>query len=111
MLERILTSPVTAFALIFFIILIFLAVFPRYRVKNKNAGDGGGESYASGEDYPDQSPQPDYSQFFPVAFFFTILHVAALVLSTISGHTHGIFFIAIFYIFSIGIGLVILWRD
>ena len=39
--------------------------------------------YACGEDVPSQRVQPDYSQFFPFAFFFTIMHVAALMTATV----------------------------
>lgn len=40
------------------------------------------KSYACGENITQQKVQPDYRQFFPVAFFFTIMHVTALIIST-----------------------------
>jgi len=39
------------------------------------------ESYACGEDYPEGESNPSYD-FFHVAFFFTVLHVGALLLAT-----------------------------
>ena len=36
------------------------------------------------------SVQPDYGQFFPFAFFFTILHVVALMVATVPAGTCGI---------------------
>jgi NADH-quinone oxidoreductase subunit A len=40
------------------------------------------ESYACGQRQVTHSVSPDYSQFFPYAFFFTIMHVLALVVVT-----------------------------
>jgi NADH-quinone oxidoreductase subunit A len=39
--------------------------------------------YACGEDVPDHKAHPDYSQFFVFAFFFTVMHVVALVVATV----------------------------
>ena len=44
---------------------------------------GKGESYACGEDVQTGKIQPGYSEFFPFAFFFTIIHVVTLVLGTV----------------------------
>ena len=43
---------------------------------------GKGKSYACGEDMLVNRAQPDYSQFFQFAFFFTIMHVVVLVVAT-----------------------------
>ena len=40
------------------------------------------ESYACGQRQVTHSVSPDYSQFFPYAFFFTIMHVLVLVVAT-----------------------------
>lgn len=39
-------------------------------------------AYACGESMEENRGQPDYSQFFKFAFFFTIMHVVALVVAT-----------------------------
>jgi NADH-quinone oxidoreductase subunit A len=39
--------------------------------------------YACGEEVSDHRAQPDYSQFFVFAFFFTVMHVVALVVATV----------------------------
>ena len=39
-------------------------------------------AYACGEPVTDHKSQPDYSQFFPFAWFFTIMHVVALIVAT-----------------------------
>ena len=44
---------------------------------------GKGEPYACGQNVATGKIQPSYSEFFPFAFFFTIMHVAALVLGTV----------------------------
>lgn len=40
------------------------------------------QAYACGESMEENRGQPDYSQFFKFAFFFTIMHVVALVVAT-----------------------------
>ena len=43
---------------------------------------GKNEPYACGEDFPSEKMVPDYQEFFPFAIFFTLLHVAGLMLAT-----------------------------
>ncbi|MFA7009488.1 MAG: NADH-quinone oxidoreductase subunit A [Elusimicrobiales bacterium] len=45
-------------------------------------GSGRDKPYACGEDFPSEKVIPDYQEFFPFAIFFTLLHVAGLVLAT-----------------------------
>ena len=47
------------------------------------ASAGKGEPYACGQDVATGRIQPGYTEFFPFAFFFTIMHVATLVLCTV----------------------------
>ncbi len=79
-------------------------------VRGLKVPGGKTKPYACGEDVPSGSIHPDYSQFFPFAFFFTIMHVVALMLTTIPAETirsGGIVFI---YIIGAVIGLFILFR-
>ncbi len=46
------------------------------------AGSGKNKPYACGEDVPAEKMVPDYQEFFPFAIFFTLLHVAGLMLAT-----------------------------
>ena len=46
------------------------------------AGSGRDKPYACGEDIPDEKAIPDYQEFFPFAIFFTLLHVAGLMIAT-----------------------------
>lgn len=64
------------------------------------------KSYACGEDMPVNQGQPEYSQFFKFAFFFTIMHVVVLIVATdpsgislMSGLYLGITMLSVFMIF------------
>ena len=67
------------------------------------------KEYACGEDLPTAMIQPDYSQFYPFAFYFTILHVVALMIATVPTATIETFLIAVVYILGAIIGLVVLY--
>ena len=54
--------------------------------------------------------QVDYGQFFPFAFFFTILHVVTLVVATSPARTLQSVGIAIIYVLGALLGLFILFR-
>ena len=56
-------------------LLSFLAV-PTKETERKR------EAYASGQRNIVHAVNPDYSEFFPFAFFFTIVHVLILVIAT-----------------------------
>ncbi|MFA6549664.1 MAG: hypothetical protein WCT39_07055, partial [Candidatus Margulisiibacteriota bacterium] len=69
------------------------------------------KAYTGGEEVPTHRVQPDYSQFYPFAFFFTILHVVTLMVTTVPATgTMGAYIMAVLYIFGAGIGLFILLR-
>jgi len=66
--------------------------------------------YAGGETIGKHRVQVDYAQFFPFAFFFTILHVVTLIVSTSPGRTLENLGIAILYVLGALLGLFILLR-
>ena len=66
--------------------------------------------FSSGENVPTHLMQPDYSQFFPFAFFFTVLHVVTLMIATAPMDTLRSFAMALIYIGGTAVGLVILFR-
>lgn len=66
--------------------------------------------YACGEDYSNHRVQPDYSQFFPFAFFFTIMHVVALMVATVPFGEGSGSILAAGYLLCAGVGLFILFR-
>ncbi len=78
----ILISPPIAFVL--FLAFAYLIILLGRRMAPKMNKVGGKlTSYACGEDMPGTKIQFGYRMFFFVALFFTIMHVAALVLATV----------------------------
>jgi len=79
--------------------------------KTPNTHGGKLKAYACGEDVKDHRIAPNYSDFFPFAFFFTIMHVLALVVVTVpAGRGLSVTAIAIGYAAALAIGLFILFR-
>jgi NADH:ubiquinone oxidoreductase subunit 3 (subunit A) len=78
-----------------------------------STGTGGGKlkAYACGEDVAENRVQPDYTQFFPFAFFFTIMHVFALIVATVPGGSVPATVLAGCYTAGCAIGLFILFRE
>lgn len=107
---KILLIPPVAFIIIFFVTVVFSRILTRCAFRKRKDSSEGEKAYACGEDFKDHLIQPDYSQFFPFAFFFTILHVVALVIATVPTETIGIFAIAVVYIAGAIVGLSILLR-
>jgi len=75
-----------------------------------HASPGKNKQYACGEDIPVQQLRPDYSQFFPFAIFFTIMHVVALISTTLPREFTSGYLIAAVYILCALVGLLILFR-
>ena len=78
--------------------------------KRREEGEGL-KPYACGEDIETHMIQPNYGQFLPFAFFFTILHVAALMVTTAAGATAAAYAIALLYVLGAAVGLMVLYRD
>ncbi len=65
-------------------------------------------TYACGEDIPGAKVQFGYRLFYFVALFFTIMHVAALVIATVP--SGKIVFFAVFYLLMIFLAIMALIR-
>lgn len=103
--------PPVAFVVVFITILLvsrFLSKFAECGSKKGVAGSS--KPYACGEDFVGNRIQPDYSQFFPFAFFFTIIHVVALTIWMVPKESVETLAIASVYILATAIGLLILMR-
>jgi len=109
-MENILLSPPAVFLII--LVLSFALAGASSALAYKRKGDDGSlsKAYACGEEVEKHRVQPDYSQFFPFAFFFTILHVVSLVIATVPTENLGSFVTAVIYIFGTILGLTILFR-
>jgi NADH:ubiquinone oxidoreductase subunit 3 (subunit A) len=65
--------------------------------------------YACGEDFPSERLTPDYGQFFPFAIFFTLIHVAGLMLATLCVAPAAATLMGAAYVLSVGAVLAILF--
>lgn len=109
-MDKLLLSPPIAFLIMLGVVTLLAAALSGLSLKTKKHGEGEGKSYACGEDVATNLMQPDYSQFFPFAFFFTVLHVVALMIATVPIETMESFAIAIIYIAGALVGMAILFR-
>jgi NADH-quinone oxidoreductase subunit A len=89
--------------------MCFAYVLTKLALKPKKLPAGLTKEYACGEDVPTAMIQPDYSQFYPFAFYFTILHVVALMIATVPVATIETSVIAVVYILGAIIGLCVLY--
>ena len=103
------TSPVLAFLVLMVFGAFLLLVFSKTCSK-PTSSPSERKPYACGEPFEGHLIQPDYSQFFSFALFFTILHVVALVIVTVPMETRGILALAVSYIVGASVGLWILLR-
>jgi NADH-quinone oxidoreductase subunit A len=110
MIEKIIFSPPGAFIIILLAVAILGKLCGGLASRRRLDQTDAKKAYACGEDFKGHFIQPDYSQFFPFAFFFTILHVVALVIATVPAVTVETFAIAVVFIFAAIIGLLILLR-
>ncbi len=110
MTELNLLLPPLAFLVVLGTVVALWAVLGRLRFRTDVRTAGEGKAYACGEDLPDHMIQPDYGQFLPFAFFFTVLHVVALVVATAPAAALASVAIAALYIVGALIGLVVLYR-
>ena len=109
-MQNIILNPAVVFILLLLFFWGLTILLSRLAFQNNKKAPGTGESYACGEDIPDHLAQPDYSQFFPYAFFFTIAHVATLMVTTVPMETLRALVMAILYILVVVTGLYVLLR-
>ena len=109
-MQSLLLSPPVAFVIVLAAIGLFSLALSRLSFKRKDGPGDIGKSYACGEDVATHLMQPDYSQFFPFAFFFTVLHVVTLMVATVPVETMETLWIALIYLAGAAVGLFILFR-
>jgi len=108
--RELLLSPPVVFIVIMLAAIFFAYLLSKLALKPKNVPAGLTKEYACGEDIKTHMIQPDYSQFFPFAFYFTILHVVALMIATVPMATMQTFLIAVVYILGAIVGLFVLYK-
>jgi ABC-type phosphate/phosphonate transport system permease subunit len=110
MSENLWLAPPIVFLILLGAIVLLSALLTKVEFRPKSLPKGFAKAYSSGEDMPSHMIQPDYSQFFPFAFYFTILHVVALMATTVPIGNLGTYIIAFVYIAGAGVGLSVLYR-
>jgi NADH-quinone oxidoreductase subunit A len=100
-----LISPPVAFLVFLVIGFLLYALGSRLAPKLKKEG-GKLATYACGEDLPGVKLQFGYRLFFFIALFFTMMHVAALVIATLPGGK--IVFFGIIYLVMIFLSIMAL---
>lgn len=109
-MDKLLLTPPAVFLIILFTAVVISYLFGRASFRPTTHTRGETKSYACGEDNYNQKAQPDYSNFFSFAFFFTLAHVATLIITTVPAKTINSFAIASIYIAGGAVGLYILFR-
>ena len=110
MFNNILTPP-AAFIIILTATMLLSGLLSKLSFKTRKGEDASTTSYSCGEEGLTPYIQPDYAQFFPFAFFFTILHVTALMITTVPLETLGSLSIAVVYLAGAMTALFILFRS
>lgn len=103
-------APPVAFVIVLALAALLALALSRLAFRNRKPTHGSVQPYACGEDMPDQMIAPNYGQFLPFAFFFTILHVVALTIATVAKLDSTVFALALVYLAGAICGLVVLYR-
>jgi NADH-quinone oxidoreductase subunit A len=109
-METWLFSPPLVFLIIFSVVVLASHLLKTFSFKQGHTLKGSLEAYACGEADYTHMARPDYSTFFSYAFFFTLAHVATLVMTTVPAETASIFVIACIYLATVFVSLYILLR-
>lgn len=104
--------PPVAFLIVLGVVLLQSRVMDVFKVRPRGGAEAAGKRkpYASGEDVPDHRAQPDFGQFFHFAFFFTIVHVVALVVATVPRGSPAAAVLAAAFLIASAIGVLVLFR-
>lgn len=107
---NILLSPPVAFAVLFVAVVCLSWAMSKLAIRPSGRSAESAEAYSCGENVPTHMIQPDYGQFLPFAFFFTVLHVIALVATTIPAAFSVVAaIIAAIYLLCAALGLYVLY--
>ena len=110
-MDTILFFPPIAFILVLAVTVGVSALLSKLAIRPAKHSAGETKAYACGEDVREHRVRPEYSQFFPFAFFFTIMHVVALIVATTPVGNAAVSIMAVFYVLVAAVGLFILYRN
>jgi NADH:ubiquinone oxidoreductase subunit 3 (subunit A) len=105
-----LLSPPIAFVVMLLAVMGLAAALKPLAFKRASQPAGAAKPYACGEDVPDVGARPEYGAFFPFAFFFTLLDVLTLILTTALVDSRAALGIGVLYILGAVVGLTVLYR-
>jgi NADH-quinone oxidoreductase subunit A len=108
-LETLLLAPPVAFFILTVVVAFELWSFRAITIKGKETA-GKRKPYACGEDITQHRAQPDYSQFFSIAFFFTIMHVVVMIIATAPAGSIQASGMAVVFTLCAAMGLYVLFR-
>ena len=99
---------------VFILMLLFFAGLSYFTAKmapkaSQNP-DGKFKPYACGEDVAEHRVKPDYAQFFPIAFFFTIMHVITLMVATSPENVNNLLGISALFLAVAYVSILIIFR-
>jgi hypothetical protein len=109
-MSTLLLVPPVALTLVVLVVWALSGASSTLGFKRKGARGALDKPYAGGETIQSHRVQVDYGQFFPFAFFFTILHVVTLVVATSPARTLESLAIALIYVLGALLSLFILFR-
>lgn len=101
--------PPVAFTLMVLVLWALAAALKMLAPKGTAKREGTCKAYGCGEDVELHRMQPDYGHFFPFAFFFTVMHVVALILATVP-HNLTTAFLPLLYVAAAATALLILFK-
>ena len=81
-MDILLSPPVVFVISLLFVMGLSELLSPMAANPARVEGSAKHKPYGCGEDVPGEKADPDYHTFFPFAIFFTLLHVAGLMIAT-----------------------------
>jgi hypothetical protein len=108
--STLLLAPPVLLTLLLFVVWALSAAASPLAFKRKGPRGALDKPYAGGENLESHRVQPDYGQFFPFAFFFTILHVVTLIVATSPTGIGGGVAFAVLYVLGALLALYTLFR-
>jgi len=110
-LHSFLILPPIVFALVFLFMVVLSKITGKLSYKNPKNAEWKSKAYACGEDIPEHRLKPSYVEFFPVAFFFTIMHVVTLLLASTPADMTKSLGITVLFIAAAYLSILIIFRS
>jgi hypothetical protein len=109
-MSMLLLVPPVALTILVMVVWVLSTASGSLSFKRKGSRGALDKPYAGGETIEKHRVQIDYGEFFPFAFFFTILHVVTLVVATSPARTLQGLAVSVIYVLGALLGLFILFR-